>query len=103
MPQQNPAIQLDAEEQQLNPWGNPNAAWGGPGNGPKGSAHQHPPLQRRSPGNPHAGPAGGCPLSNPDQQRVAQIRERQPPRATNHQVSLLNPPALVAKKKLWVA
>ncbi|WP_341884465.1 hypothetical protein [Synechococcus sp. UW140] len=26
MPQQNPAIQLDAEEQQLNPWGNPNAA-----------------------------------------------------------------------------
>ena len=91
------------EEQQLNPWGNPNAAWGGPGNGPKGSAHQHPPLQRRSPGNPHAGPAGGCPLSKPDQQRVAQIRERQPPRPTNHQVRRLDLPALVAKKKLCVA
>ena len=90
MPQQNPAIQLDAEEQQLNPWGNPNAAWGGPGNGPKGSAHQHPPLQRRSPGNPHAGPAGGCPLSDPDQQRVAQIRKRHPPRATGHPGSSLN-------------
>jgi hypothetical protein len=41
----------------------------------EGLAHQHSPIQRRSPGDPHKGIASWHSLSDPDQQHPASVRE----------------------------
>ena len=115
MPEQNPAIQLDAEEQQLLST-YAAGAWRSvatPGviqtlrEAARATGQKDQRINiRLSAAISRQSARGPCRRVSPiklDQQLVAQIRERQPPRATNHQVSRLDPPALVAKKKLWVA